>query len=161
MEIVWYAKRVYLAKEPKHLIKLDGSETKTLTYPPPLHKQCKLHQTRIAQLEMSVSLLQPVDNEILPLPAFRPNYTGLENSPLVHFVYMSSDELSYCIVCCCRFVVYFAARTSDGLLCVGAATSNSVTGPYEDIGAPLVLNKSEVKWAHIYICTSDTIVCIH
>ena len=43
-----------------------------------------------------------------------------------------------------RFVVYFAARNYAGMLCIGVATSSSVTGPFKDIGAPLVYNKSEV-----------------
>ena len=44
-----------------------------------------------------------------------------------------------------RFVVYYAARNSDGQLCVGAATSETVSGPFKDIGEPLVYNKSEVS----------------
>jgi beta-xylosidase len=40
------------------------------------------------------------------------------------------------------FVVYFVARDTTGMLCVGAATSESVTGPFKDIGAPLIRNDS-------------------
>jgi beta-xylosidase len=41
-----------------------------------------------------------------------------------------------------RFVVYYAARHRDGMLCVGAAISKEVTGPYTDVGSPLIHNVS-------------------
>jgi len=37
-----------------------------------------------------------------------------------------------------QFNVYFAARESSGLLCVGVGVSTEIGGPYKDIGAPLV-----------------------
>lgn len=37
-----------------------------------------------------------------------------------------------------HYVLYFTARHSAGRLSVGAASSNSATGPFVDIGAPLV-----------------------
>jgi len=40
------------------------------------------------------------------------------------------------------FVVYFAARDTTGVLCVGVAYSTKIFGPYTDIGAPLVRNES-------------------
>eukprot|EP01118_Nematostelium_gracile_P017444 TRINITY_DN744_c0_g1_i1.p1 TRINITY_DN744_c0_g1~~TRINITY_DN744_c0_g1_i1.p1 ORF type:complete len:328 (-),score=72.21 TRINITY_DN744_c0_g1_i1:130-1113(-) len=39
-----------------------------------------------------------------------------------------------------QYVVYFVARNTDGVLCIGAATAPSVTGPFTDIGQPLVNN---------------------
>jgi GH43 family beta-xylosidase len=36
------------------------------------------------------------------------------------------------------FVAYFSARHTDGKLAVGAATSPSATGPFTDLGAPLL-----------------------
>jgi len=41
-----------------------------------------------------------------------------------------------------HYVVFFAARDRTGMLCVGAARSNSVLGPFADIGKPLVRNSS-------------------
>ena len=37
-----------------------------------------------------------------------------------------------------RFVAYFSAQNTDGKLAVGAASAASATGPFTDIGAPLV-----------------------
>lgn len=42
-----------------------------------------------------------------------------------------------------RFVVYYSARSkSSGTFAIGAAWSNSVLGPYQDIGSPLVTEPS-------------------
>ncbi len=41
-----------------------------------------------------------------------------------------------------KYVAYFAARDTDGMLSVGAATSTSPTGPFTDIGQPLVHDPS-------------------
>lgn len=41
-----------------------------------------------------------------------------------------------------QFVVYYAARHKDGMLCVGAAIAKNVIGPYTDIGYPLIHNTS-------------------
>ncbi len=41
-----------------------------------------------------------------------------------------------------RWVAYFSAGRTDGRLAVGAAVSSSATGPFEDIGAPLVHDPS-------------------
>jgi len=40
------------------------------------------------------------------------------------------------------YVAYFAARDTTGMLCVGAASATKVTGPFTDIGHPLVRNSS-------------------
>jgi GH43 family beta-xylosidase len=37
-----------------------------------------------------------------------------------------------------KYVAYFSARAADGKLSIGAASSPSATGPFTDIGAPLV-----------------------
>ena len=37
-----------------------------------------------------------------------------------------------------KFVAYYSASTKSGKLAIGAATANSVTGPYTDIGEPLI-----------------------
>lgn len=37
-----------------------------------------------------------------------------------------------------KYVAYFTARHTDGKLCLGAATSSSATGPFQDLGQPLV-----------------------
>lgn len=37
-----------------------------------------------------------------------------------------------------RYVAYFTARGSDGMLAIGAASSASATGPFTDLGHPLV-----------------------
>ena len=37
-----------------------------------------------------------------------------------------------------HYVVYFTSRGTDGVLAVGAATSASATGPFTDLGAPLI-----------------------
>jgi beta-xylosidase len=37
-----------------------------------------------------------------------------------------------------RFMAYFSARDKTGQLCVGAARSDAITGPWTDVGAPLV-----------------------
>eukprot|EP00056_Hartaetosiga_gracilis_P016348 m.243029 g.243029 ORF g.243029 m.243029 type:complete len:345 (+) comp39807_c0_seq1:8-1042(+) len=47
-------------------------------------------------------------------------------APEIHFI---SDK---------QFNVYFAARNSNGTLCVGVATGPSPLGPFTDIGEPLV-----------------------
>lgn len=41
-----------------------------------------------------------------------------------------------------KFVVYYAARHKDGMLCIGAALSKDVLGPYVDLGFPLIHNTS-------------------
>jgi len=41
-----------------------------------------------------------------------------------------------------HYVVYFAARDTTGMLCVGAAHSDTVKGPYTDIGHPLIRNST-------------------
>lgn len=41
-----------------------------------------------------------------------------------------------------HYVVYFAARGSDGMLAVGAASATSALGPFTDIGAPLIHDAS-------------------
>jgi len=40
------------------------------------------------------------------------------------------------------FVVYYAARDQTGVLCIGAAFSSIITGPYTDLGKPLIRNSS-------------------
>jgi arabinan endo-1,5-alpha-L-arabinosidase len=37
-----------------------------------------------------------------------------------------------------KYVAYFTARDHDGVLRIGAATSDTVTGPFKDLGHPLV-----------------------
>jgi len=37
-----------------------------------------------------------------------------------------------------KFYLYFTARDRDGVLCIGVATSDSITGPYVDSGKQLV-----------------------
>lgn len=37
-----------------------------------------------------------------------------------------------------RYIAYFTARDQHGMLSIGAASSASPTGPFEDLGAPLV-----------------------
>ena len=41
-----------------------------------------------------------------------------------------------------HFVAYFTARNSAGVLCIGAASAMSATGPFTDIGQPLVSDGS-------------------
>eukprot|EP01113_Clastostelium_recurvatum_P030454 TRINITY_DN3701_c0_g1_i1.p1 TRINITY_DN3701_c0_g1~~TRINITY_DN3701_c0_g1_i1.p1 ORF type:complete len:174 (+),score=22.81 TRINITY_DN3701_c0_g1_i1:36-524(+) len=42
-----------------------------------------------------------------------------------------------------HYVVYFAARDTTGMLCVGVGVSSKVTGPFEDpLGHPLVRNST-------------------
>jgi arabinan endo-1,5-alpha-L-arabinosidase len=41
------------------------------------------------------------------------------------------------------FNVYYTARHSNQLLSIGVATASSITGPYTDIGTPLLQNKTE------------------
>ena len=36
--------------------------------------------------------------------------------------------------------LYFTARHSSGVLCIGVATADNIEGPYQDIGHPLFLN---------------------
>jgi len=40
------------------------------------------------------------------------------------------------------FVLYYAVRDKTGILCVGAAYSNNITGPFKDLGKPLIKNSS-------------------
>lgn len=37
-----------------------------------------------------------------------------------------------------RHVIVYAGRAQDGLMCIGLAVSSNVTGPYRDLGHPLV-----------------------
>jgi len=40
------------------------------------------------------------------------------------------------------YAVFFAARDTTGLLCVGVAFADDILGPFEDIGTPLIRNSS-------------------
>ena len=40
------------------------------------------------------------------------------------------------------YIAYFTARGTDGMLAVGAATATSATGPFTDLGAPLIHDPS-------------------
>lgn len=42
-----------------------------------------------------------------------------------------------------KFLAYYTARDKNGKLSIGAATSNSILGPYIDKGSPLIANASE------------------
>lgn len=42
-----------------------------------------------------------------------------------------------------KFVVYYTAKDKSNKLCIGAAISDHILGPYVDKGAPLVTNSSE------------------
>lgn len=42
-----------------------------------------------------------------------------------------------------QFNVYFAARNRQGTLCVGVAVARNISGPYIDIGHPLVANQTD------------------
>ena len=41
-----------------------------------------------------------------------------------------------------QYVVYYAARGTDGVLAIGAASSSSPTGPFTNLGAPLIHDPS-------------------
>jgi len=41
-----------------------------------------------------------------------------------------------------HYVVYFSARGADGMLAIGAASATSATGPFTDLGAPLIHDSS-------------------
>ena len=41
-----------------------------------------------------------------------------------------------------RYVAYYTARTTGGVLSIGAASASSVLGPYTDLGRPLVTDSS-------------------
>ncbi len=41
-----------------------------------------------------------------------------------------------------HYVAYFSARSTDGQLCIGAASSSSALGPFTDLGQPLIQESS-------------------